>query len=223
MISGNLEKLASKYGSDKRAASHGYCEIYEAILGDKRKEVLTVVEIGTWEGRSLRMWADWFENAHLYGFDLPTPMLPCETFHGVDFANPRVALLKGDQANRDDLKRLVDATGSPIDIFIDDGGHTMEQQQVTLGYIFPYLADGGIYVCEDLYTCYHKSANGTDWNPTKTPWTTLGIFEAILTGNPWDSDFMLPAEKQYLMGNLYDIIIHKARLSEIAFITKAVL
>ena len=38
-----------------------------------------------------------------------------------------------------------------IDILIDDGGHLVEQQIVTLEEMLPRLAPGGIYLCEDIF------------------------------------------------------------------------
>jgi hypothetical protein len=37
-----------------------------------------------------------------------------------------------------------------LDILIDDGGHRMEQQIVTLEEMLPHLRPGGVYLCEDI-------------------------------------------------------------------------
>ena len=44
-----------------------------------------------------------------------------------------------------------------FDIIIDDGGHWKHQQQVTLGFIFPFLKPGGVFVIEDLHTANHPA------------------------------------------------------------------
>ena len=38
-----------------------------------------------------------------------------------------------------------------IDILIDDGGHSPEQQRITLEEMLPYIAPGGVYACEDIH------------------------------------------------------------------------
>ena len=43
---------------------------------------------------------------------------------------------------------------------IDDGGHTMEQQIVSIETLFPLLADGGVYLVEDTHTSYWDSHGG---------------------------------------------------------------
>jgi hypothetical protein len=48
----------------------------------------------------------------------------------------------------------------PVDILIDDGGHTMKQQKVTFEELFGHIKENGVYVCEDLHTSYHLSYGG---------------------------------------------------------------
>jgi hypothetical protein len=43
-----------------------------------------------------------------------------------------------------------------VDVIIDDGGHTTEQQIVTFEELFPILNPGGVYLCEDI----HGTNNG---------------------------------------------------------------
>jgi hypothetical protein len=38
-----------------------------------------------------------------------------------------------------------------LDIVIDDGGHTYEQQATTLEELLPHLRRGGVYMCEDVH------------------------------------------------------------------------
>ena len=49
------------------------------------------------------------------------------------------------------LKRFISENGGDFDMIIDDGGHTMEQMQVSLNYLWDELKSGGLYVIEDLH------------------------------------------------------------------------
>jgi hypothetical protein len=46
---------------------------------------------------------------------------------------------------------IADGTLPPLDIIIDDGGHTPEQQRITLEELLPHLRPGGVYICEDIH------------------------------------------------------------------------
>jgi hypothetical protein len=51
------------------------------------------------------------------------------------------------------LERLAETYG-PFDIVLDDGGHTMKQQIVTIKTLFPHVKNGGVFVVEDTHTSY---------------------------------------------------------------------
>ena len=140
----NLRELAEKYGSDK--ARHGYCEVYEALWGPVREEIKTVLEIGVFNGASLKMWLDFFPNAKVVGMD--------NGQYGDRSQWPtddRCAVALKDQRSVSQLWQVANEFG-PFDIIIDDGGHTMWEQQISLAALMPHVRPGGWYVVEDLYT-----------------------------------------------------------------------
>ena len=140
-----LTALAVRHGSDK--AAHGFCAFYHRLLESRREQVAKALEIGVLTGASLRMWRDYLPHAVIHGIDLPGNSIPDED---------RLTVHAGDQASRRSLNELVLRTGSDFDLIVDDGGHTMEQQQVSLGFLFAHLRPGGLYVIEDLHTSFAK-------------------------------------------------------------------
>ena len=164
-----LHDLMAKYGSDK--APHGFCEFYEKWFGPVRQDVKSVLEIGIADGASIRGFLDYFPNARVYGLDVP---------RGRDFVglygdmnawpvSARFTGLLADQANRAHLNNAVQDYG-PWDIVIDDGGHTMEQQQVSLGVLFPHTCM--FYVVEDLHTSFMDEITIYDPNGPKRSYPT---------------------------------------------------
>jgi hypothetical protein len=47
-----------------------------------------------------------------------------------------------------------------IDVFLDDGGHHMSQQIITLQKVWPNIVNGGVYMCEDTHTAYWPEYGG---------------------------------------------------------------
>lgn len=76
----------------------------------------------------------------------------CVERWGANITNVKV--FAGSQEDEAFLDSFINASGGGFDIIIDDGGHTMNQQIVSLQKLFPIIKPGGIYFCEDLATSY---------------------------------------------------------------------
>lgn len=89
MQSSNLTELANKFKSDKGTEygdKHGYTIIYDELFSPLKLEPIVFLEVGLCIGGpefgehllgriptdtpSIRMWSEYFESAHLYGFDI---------------------------------------------------------------------------------------------------------------------------------------------------------
>lgn len=201
----SLEQISLKYKSDKGNVYHGYLDIYEKHFNKYRTTLDTFLEIGLWEGESLRMWREYFSVGKLVGADI------LDLSH---ISLPDTKILVCDQSDRVQLQNVVDNSYDKFDIIIDDGGHWQHQQQITLGHMFPYLKSGGTFVIEDLHT-----AN----NPAYTRPGDIATLEILRvwkeTGN-LVSDNMTESEIKYLVENVAEIHIEKGNVSDIAFIIK---
>ena len=172
-----LKDLTIKYDVD--ALELGYTQHYEQLLSEVRDDFTKVLEIGVETGRSHRLWLEYFPNAKIYGIDLFNGSY-VEEFNRLQKGNPfldRSVLFKGDQSNVNDLQRFLSENGSDFDMIIDDGGHTMEQMQVSLNYLWNSLKPGGIYVIEDLHSCSNQ-------------WKTLYGYEVIKEGDTLTTDLL---------------------------------
>jgi hypothetical protein len=203
----NLDPLTSlglAYQTDK--VEHGFCAFYHTHLDRIRHDVCKVLEIGIFRGASLRMWREYFPNAIIHGFDQNTfpYLLP-----------DRIQLHQGDQASRDSLLRLLEATGSDFDFIVDDGGHTMLQQQVSLGVLFPHLRPEGLYALEDLHTSFMTAINYYSSQgqlvkslPTgiqECLCTSYALVQALADGQPPQSNYLSAGELGALAAAVDDV------------------
>ena len=129
-----------------------YFAVYHRHLERWRGRRPRVLEIGVYQGGSLDLWDHYFgPGATLVGIDIDEA--------AVRMADPSRTVVLGDQADPAFLRSVVERYG-PFDIVIDDGGHTMEQQIVSIETLFPAVVDGGIYLVEDTHTSYWPSHGG---------------------------------------------------------------
>lgn len=129
-----------------------YFDIYNRHFERFRDKEAVILEIGIFQGGSLQMWKNYFgSKAKIYGVDI-NPQ--CK-----EFEEENISILIGSQSDREFLRELKKSI-PPIDILIDDGGHTMQQQIVTFEELFSHIKENGVYLCEDLHTSYWKAYGG---------------------------------------------------------------
>lgn len=161
-----LEKIGQKYltpnntlpsdkerylGGDK--VEKGFARVYEEILAPFRsKKDIYLLEVGVWYGKSLAMWADWFESATIVGVDVSLKR----------FQHHRQELLKLGAFQRNPIQVFELDTSSlkfaewirnmqvSMDIVIDDGNHSASSQWKLFALVFPLMAQGGVYIVEDI-------------------------------------------------------------------------
>ena len=157
----SLTEIAAKYSCDKYDL--GYLQHYEDKFESIRNDVTKILEIGLNTGGSHLMWLEYFPNAMVYAIDsriLYEVVVKnkhtggrIEMVDGWDERDEdRLVVFEGDQSSDEDLNKFCSLYGGEFDIIIDDGGHSMRQQQTSLRALYNQLKSNGIYVIEDLHT-----------------------------------------------------------------------
>jgi hypothetical protein len=152
-----LTRLAIKHGTDKWG-QHFYTPVYHNLFVHMRDRPVRLLEIGVGGyslskvgGASLAMWADYFPNGHIVGIDVFAKKLEL---------GPRVQVYQGSQDDPAFLSYISKEHG-PFDIVIDDGSHIPNHVVASFNILFPMLADCGLYVIEDVQTCFSPQFGGS--------------------------------------------------------------
>lgn len=123
-----------------------YFHVYERLLKPYVGKPITFVEIGVLNGGSLFMWREFLgHDARIIGIEL-NPSAKRWEADGFE-------IWIGDQSDPEFWKSFVQAVG-PIDVVLDDGGHSNIQQIQTLVSLAPNIVDGGLLLVEDTHTSY---------------------------------------------------------------------
>jgi hypothetical protein len=172
-----LNMLATVYNSDKWN-SHWYTQHYQTHFAPLRRRELTLLEIGVGGyddpmqgGDSLRMWRAYLPKARIYGIDIHDKRVHDEQ---------RIKTFQGSQADPAFLDRVLDEIGTP-DIIIDDGSHQNAHVLATFEFMFPKLADDGMYVIEDTQTSYWPNYGGSSEDLDRHD-TTMGLVKRLADG-----------------------------------------
>lgn len=145
-----LDSLGVKYNTDKASRynrrgnvvpGHDYLRHYEIFLSHLRDEKFTLVELGCYTGASLKMWKEYFAQAHIIGVDLNEKLSSLE--------QERISFICSD-AVADSLPSKLASYNEDILCIIDDCSHAWGDQRRSFEMLFPLIKSGGYYIIEDL-------------------------------------------------------------------------
>jgi hypothetical protein len=157
-----------------------YFEVYERHFSAYRGTSPTIVEFGVYHGGSLEMWRDYFgPGARVVGVDHDPRTM---------FEAPQIEVRVGDQLDRAFLAELAADLG-PVQVVIDDGGHHMPQQIATFEELWPAVAEGGVFLTEDVHTSYDPVYQGGAHRPGTFIQYVKGLVDDI---NAWDAKDAVP-------------------------------
>ena len=135
--------MSSPYKSIKHTT---YFKSYEHFFSQYRGKEITFIEIGVLGGGSLFMWREYFgPKARIIGIDLNP--------NAKKWEKEGFEIFIGSQSDQSFWAEVKEKVGS-IDIVLDDGGHTYEQQIITVECLLGAMNDGGVIVVEDTHTSY---------------------------------------------------------------------
>jgi len=176
-----------------------YLPVYNAHFSRFRDTEFRMLEIGVWKGGSLDMWRRYFgASATIVGIDVNP-----ECAQVVD--SPNVVRI-GSQDDPDFLRAL-DAEFGPFDLILDDGSHHGRHQRASFDVLFPLLAEGGIYVIEDLHTSYWRDLYDGGY---RRPGTAIEFLKDVMDDlHGWyhRHDTSTPARDWISGMHLYDSIV----------------
>lgn len=174
-----------------------YFEIYHRSFSKYRGTDITFLEIGVQNGGSLHMWRRYLgPNAKIIGIDVNEN---CKALEAEGFE-----IWIGNQADPNFWNEFLGAN-PVIDVVLDDGGHTMEQQITTFNYLFPAINNNGCFVCEDTHSSYFPTHGGGLRNPL----TFIEFVKALIDDmHAWYHAPLSELDGAYMAQNLYAISIY---------------
>jgi len=126
-----------------------YFEVYDELFAGLRTRPIRMLEIGVYQGGSLRMWRKVLHaDSLIVGIDIDPA---CARF---DSPGERVRVRIGSQDDPDFLAAVAAEFG-PFDVILDDGSHMCSHMIESFGHLFlPALDPHGLYIVEDTHTNY---------------------------------------------------------------------
>ena len=148
-----------------------YFPVYEKHFKSYTDRPIKFLEIGVLNGGSLQMWKNYFHpDSTIVGIDINQS---CKQ-HEKNGVNIRI----GDQSDPQFLQSLIDEFGT-FDIVIDDGSHHVAHVNKTFQFLYPKIADDGVYFIEDTHASYWSSHGGSLTAPESINNVAKGFIDKI--------------------------------------------
>ena len=129
-----------------------YFSVYDNLFNKFKDKKIVFIEIGVFQGGSLFMWREYFgKQARIIGVDINQGAKKWE--------KDGFEIFIGSQSDSEFWENLFNTIGE-VDIILDDGGHTFEQQIITAETVLDNIKDGGMLVVEDTHTSYMPDYGG---------------------------------------------------------------
>ena len=143
----SVDTIFAKYNTDKNNRGHNYSRQYEDLFRKYREKPIIYLEIGIFEGESLKAMREVFKNArYIIGIDINPN---CKKYEDLE---RNIFVEIGDATSEDFIKSVISKYQN-FDIILDDGSHTNKDVIKSFELLFPLLNDNGLYIVEDTI-CY---------------------------------------------------------------------
>jgi len=201
----SLHQIGLETKTDK-ADYHNFCQFYDDNFNHLRDSKISLLEIGILKECSMKMWREYFEHASIHGIDINQifPTTNNVIYHRV---------------NADNYDELMNFSQSHVswDLIIDDGGHTMRQQQNAIKALWPNLKSGGIFVMEDLHTSFMSK---TRYNIEGVP-TTFDFIKCLQNKQSFQSQFIDNETYQNILSEVNNVVIWWKEINEGKDVTRS--
>lgn len=150
----DLESLFNET-KNKSSKYKKYFYVYEKLFFKYKNKEIVFVEIGIDDGGSLELWKKYFgPKSKIIGIDI-NPL--CKKFENL---NQNIYVEIGDQSLESFWTDFFEKYGK-VDVILDDGGHTNNQQIITCVNTIPNIKNDGLLLVEDVHTSYLKNFNSS--------------------------------------------------------------
>jgi len=142
----SLEEIVDNLRTDKNT-THSYLPLYQKLLLSKKETAKNVLEVGIFNGGSIKLWNDFFTNANVYGIDI---MNIENVWGGLKNIEKIILHTSTDAYNNNFFITHFLNKNIKCDFMLDDGPHSLESMKKFIKLYSQIMTDDGILIIEDV-------------------------------------------------------------------------
>ena len=187
---------------------HAYHLFYEEFFHKNKIDNLEILELGSFKGNAAAALFFYFKNAHINSGDIFPDLFT--------YSSKRIKNFFIDTSSEIEIKEKILDKEANFDFIIEDAGHYLKDQIISLFILFRKLKPKGIFVIEELdFPDLRNDMNIENEKPTLRE-----ILHLIKNKDDFNSIYISDDDKKYFIDNFKEINIFKGKFNEIAFILK---
>ena len=189
---------------------HGYSDFYQKYFKDLKSDNLNILEIGSFHGNASAALFFYFKNSKFFAADIYPDLFR--------YRSKRIKNFYVNSSDEDSIqKNIIDKFSDNFDIIIEDAGHSIKDQIISLFMLFKKLKSRGLFIIEEL-----------DFPDTRIDMNLLNekpTLREILVkfkkdGTLLTSKYIQKNDKDFFLKNIEDIQIYRGNFNEIAILKR---
>ena len=141
-----LSDIIDNSRTDKNT-QHSYLDLYQKLLYSKKDTAKNVLEVGVWEGGSIKLWNDFFSNATIHGVDM---LHIDKMWEGIKNNDKIILHTSTNEYDESFVNNTFLHKNIKFDFMLDDGPHSLESMKQFIKLYSRIMADDGILIIEDV-------------------------------------------------------------------------
>ena len=189
---------------------HGYSNFYQKYFENLKSKNLNILEIGSFHGNASAAMFFYFKKSKFFAGDIFPDLFR--------YRSNRIKNFYVNSSDEDSIqKNIIDKFPNNFDIIIEDAGHFLKDQIISLFMLFKKLNNGGLFIVEELdFPDTRKDMNLQNEKPTLREILFKFQKEKTLI----NSKYIKKSDRDNFLNTIESIEIYKGNFNEIAILKK---
>ena len=196
--------------TSSKIKGHGYSNFYQKYFENLKSNNLKILEIGSFHGNASAALFFYFKKSKLFAADIYPDLFR--------YRSNRIENFYVNSSDEDSIqKNIIDKFFDNFDIIIEDAGHSLKDQIISLFMLFKKLNSGGLFIIEELdFPDTRRDMNLKNEKPTLREILVQFKNEKKIL----NSKYIKKNDRDNFLDSIDSIEIFKGNFNEIAILRK---
>ena len=196
--------------TSSKIKGHGYSIFYQKYFENLRSNNLKILEVGSFHGNASAALYFYFKKSKLFAADIYPDLFR--------YRSNRIENFYVNSSDENSIqKNIIDKFSDNFDIIIEDAGHSLKDQIISLFMLFKKLNSGGLFIIEELdFPDTRKDMNLMNEKPTLREILLKFKKEKKLL----NSKYIQKNDRDNFLDSIESLEIYRGNFNEIAILKK---